>query len=68
MVQTMKKMQEHLCTLPCEALRFSQIENSSLAPDLNLLFQEFKFSFISRSCNRVAHTLAKQVTSETQVG
>jgi ribonuclease HI len=36
--------------------------------DLSLLFHNFNFSFISRNCNRVAHTLAKQVTSGTQVG
>jgi ribonuclease HI len=36
--------------------------------DLSQLFQDFNFSFISRNCNRVAHTLAKQVTSGTQVG
>ena len=32
------------------------------------LFQDFKFLFISRTCNKVAHVLAKQVTSETQTG
>ncbi|CAD6236843.1 unnamed protein product [Miscanthus lutarioriparius] len=36
--------------------------------ELSTLFQEFKFSFPSRSCNRVAHALAKQVTCETRVG
>jgi len=35
--------------------------------ELSSLFYEFKFSFISRTCNKVAHVLAKQVTSETQV-
>ena len=32
------------------------------------LFQDFKISFISGTCNKVAHVLAKQVTSETQTG
>ena len=36
--------------------------------EFSSLFYEFKFSFISRTCNKVAHVLAKQVTSETQTG
>ena len=49
-------------------------QRSSILPilkqiqDLSLLFQDFMFSYISRTCNRVAHTLAKRVTKETQVG
>jgi ribonuclease HI len=35
---------------------------------LSLGFQDFKFSFISRKCNRVAHVLAKQVTGDARVG
>jgi len=31
-------------------------------------FQDFKFSFISRDCNRVAHVLAKQVTGDAPSG
>lgn len=31
-------------------------------------FQEFKFSYVTRSCNEVAHTLAKQVTGDTRIG
>ena len=34
--------------------------------DLSLCFQAFKISFISRKCNMVAHTLAKQVTGDAQ--
>ena len=37
-------------------------------PELSSLFYDFKFSFIGRTCNKVAHVLAKQVTSETQTG
>jgi ribonuclease HI len=54
--------------------RAGDSQRSSVLPilreirDLSLLFQEFNFSFISRKCNMVAHTLAKQVLSETQVG
>lgn len=36
--------------------------------ELSSLFLDFKFSFISRTCNKVAHVLAKQVTSDTQTG
>jgi len=36
--------------------------------ELSSLFYGFKFSFISRTCNKVARVVAKQVTSETQVG
>jgi ribonuclease HI len=36
--------------------------------ELSLLFQEFNFSFVARSCNEIAHTLAKQVTGEIRVG
>jgi len=35
--------------------------------ELGSLFLDFKFSSISRNCNRVDHSLAKQVT-ESQVG
>lgn len=31
--------------------------------DLRLAFQDFSFTYISRSCNKVAHVLAKQVSS-----
>jgi ribonuclease HI len=31
--------------------------------DLELAFQEFSFVYVSRSCNKVAHVLAKQVSS-----
>lgn len=31
--------------------------------ELSLLFIEFSFTFASRSCNKVAHVLTKQVTS-----
>jgi len=49
-------------------------QRSSIAPilgeirELSSLFLDFKFSSISRNCNRVAHSLAKQVTRESQVG
>jgi ribonuclease HI len=36
--------------------------------ELSLLFQDFKFSFVARSCNEVAHTLAKWVTGESRAG
>jgi ribonuclease HI len=36
--------------------------------DLSTRFQGFKFSFVSRSCNEVAHILAKQVTGDTRMG
>jgi len=36
--------------------------------DLSLCFQAFKFSFINPKCNRVAHTLAKQVTGDAKSG
>lgn len=38
------------------------------AQDICSGFNRFVFSFISRSCNRVAHTLAKQVTGENRLG
>jgi hypothetical protein len=31
--------------------------------EISLAFQEFSFSFISRNCNKVAHLLARQVSS-----
>lgn len=34
--------------------------------DRRNLFQEFRFTFISRTCNKVAHVLAKQVTDNVQ--
>lgn len=36
--------------------------------ELSSVFQDFKFSFISISCNKVAHVLAKQVTNDSQSG
>lgn len=30
---------------------------------LRLAFQEFSFSYVNRSCNKIAHTLAKHVSS-----
>jgi ribonuclease HI len=36
--------------------------------ELSTLFQDFKFSFVSRSCNKLAHALAKKVTGNTRVG
>ena len=36
--------------------------------ELSMGFQDFKFSFISRDCNRVAHVLAKQVTGDAPSG
>lgn len=49
-------------------------QHSSVLPilreirDLSSTLQEFKFSFINRKCNRVAHTIAKQVSNVTRVG
>ena len=31
-------------------------------------FESFKFSYVTRSCNEVAHTIAKQVTGMTRLG
>jgi hypothetical protein len=31
--------------------------------DLSLAFHEFSFSYVNRVCNKVAHVLAKQVSS-----
>ena len=31
--------------------------------ELRLAFQDFSFSYVSRLCNKVAHTLARQVSS-----
>ena len=36
--------------------------------ELSTLFQDFKFSFVCRSCNKLAHALAKKVTGDTRVG
>lgn len=36
--------------------------------ELTNFFQVFKFSFAGRSCNRIAHSLAKQVTTDTRAG
>lgn len=36
--------------------------------EMSLNFQDFKFSFISRNCNRVAHSLAKQVIGSVRSG
>lgn len=36
--------------------------------ELSLLFHDFKLSFVSRDCNKVAHVLAKQVTGDTRAG
>jgi hypothetical protein len=36
--------------------------------DLSTHFQGFKFSFIARSCNEIAHILAKQITCDIRVG
>jgi hypothetical protein len=38
------------------------------AHDISVHFSEFKLLYSSRSCNRVAHTLAKQVTGDTTLG
>jgi hypothetical protein len=35
--------------------------------DLSLCFQALKFSFLSRKCNLLAHTLAKQVTGNDYI-
>ena len=35
--------------------------------DIWLAFQDFIFTYTSRSCNNVAHILAKQVTSYKEV-
>jgi hypothetical protein len=34
--------------------------------ELSLLFLDFKFSFVSRNCNKIAHVLAKRVTGDTR--
>ena len=34
--------------------------------ELSLCFSAFKLLYSSRSCNRVAHTLAKQVSGDTR--
>jgi ribonuclease HI len=36
--------------------------------ELSTLFQYFKFSFVCRLCNKLAHALAKKVTGDTRVG
>jgi len=36
--------------------------------DLSGVFQSFKFTHIARSCNEVAHVIAKQVTGDTRSG
>jgi ribonuclease HI len=36
--------------------------------DLSSVFEDFKFTYIARSCNEVAHTIAKQVTGDTRTG
>jgi hypothetical protein len=36
--------------------------------ELSNLFQEFKFSFVSHSCNNLAHALTKKVTDDNRVG
>jgi hypothetical protein len=54
---------------PVKLWRAGDNDRSSIMPilgeirELSLVFQEFIFSFISRKCNMVAHTLAKQVSS-----
>lgn len=47
-------------------------QRSSIAPYLqemleqSLVFLDFKLSFISRTCNKIAHVLAKRVTGDTR--
>jgi ribonuclease HI len=36
--------------------------------ELSSSLQGFKISFVARSCNEIAHILAKQVTSDTRAG
>ncbi|OEL21313.1 hypothetical protein BAE44_0017666, partial [Dichanthelium oligosanthes] len=36
--------------------------------DLSLLFSGFVFTYGSRTCNKVAHVLTKQVTSTSRTG
>jgi len=36
--------------------------------ELSSVFEEFKFTYIARSCNEVAHTIAKQVAGDTRFG
>ena len=36
--------------------------------ELSFLFLDFKFSFVSRNCNKIAHVLVKRVTGDTRVG
>jgi ribonuclease HI len=49
-------------------------QRSRIAPivretrDITMHFSEFKLLYASRCCNRVAHTLAKQVSGDTRLG
>ena len=50
------------------------IQRSRIAPiiretrDISVHFSDFKLVYSSRSCNRVAHTLAKQVSEDSRMG
>ena len=42
--------------------------SSGIARDITVHFSDFKLLYASRSCNRVAHILVKQVSGDTRLG